>query len=141
MLSASVALAIFLPCCSAGKPLNGDEMDLTCIVNLLGSVNDIDQDVIESVLGKKILPEGKKVTIYGREMSTEEVIELFKQLSKINWNSIRPFLEKYSISMKKHLHIDEKKVLMPDIIQLAERFSKANWKPFIASFGNYLILK
>lgn len=141
MLSALVALAILLPSCSAGNSQNENDEDLTYIVDLLGSVGDIDQDVIESVLEKKILPAGKKVTIYGREISTEEVIKLFKQVSKVNWKSIRPLLEKHELSKNKHLHIDEKKILMPKIIQLAERFSKANWKSFTASFGNYLLLK
>lgn len=139
MLSALVALALAIPFCSTAKPVDANDVDLTQIVDLLASISQIDQKVIDTFIEKKKLSTDKQIVIYGKQMSTTDVIALFKQIGEIDWKTIEALLEKNLISKNKHVNIDGKKVNVQNIVKLAERINQVDWQLFNLSFGKHII--
>lgn len=140
MLSALVALALAVLFCSAAKPVDANDVDFTQIVDLLASISQIDQKVIDTFIENKKLSADKQIVIYGKQMSTTDVIALFKQIGEINWRTIEPLLEKNLISKNKHVNIDGKMVNVQNIVKLAERINQIDWQSFSAKFCKHIII-
>lgn len=133
-----MALVLAVPFSTAAKPIDPNDVDLTQIVDLLASISQIDQKVIDTFIEKKKLTNDKQIVIYGKQMSTTDVIALFKQIGEIDWKTIEPLLETNLISKNKHVNIDGKKVNVQNIVKLAERINQVDWQSFTAKFGKFI---